>query len=889
MTTRNFDALFQPKAIALIGASNRPRSVGAVVARNLFAAGFNGPILTVNPHEQAILSTLNYRSVKELPVTPDLAVIATPPAAIPGLIAELGARGCRAAVIVTAGFGEGDRIEGKPLLQQMLSAARPYLLRIVGPNCLGFISPAAGINASFAHIAPPAGELAFVTQSGALATGILDWASARGYGFSHVLSLGDMSDVDFGDLLDYLALDQATRAILLYVESITAARKFMSAGRSAARAKPVVVIKAGRSAGGARAALSHTGALAGSDQVYDAAFRRAGMLRVHELRELFEAVTTLSAGMRPAGERLAVVTNGGGAGVLAADALEERGGVLAELSSETIKKLDADMPSSWSRANPVDILGDATGERYAQALNTVLQDSASDATLVMNCPTAVADSLEAAEAVLAAQRRHERKPLLTCWLGEKAVAESRRLFSQHRLPTYETPDEAVRGFMQLVEYKRNQDLLMETPPATPEVAEAHREMARSICTAALEEGRTTLTEPEAKRVLSGFGIPVVETAIASNPEEARAQAMRIGGPIALKILSPDITHKSDVGGVRLDLPSPEAVQTAAEDMLATVRTHAPSARLAGFAVQAMAERAGKIELILGISDDRVFGPVILFGHGGVGVEIIGDRAIGLPPLNLVLAREMIARTRVAKLLGSYRNRPAADINAVATTLVRLSEMSIAIPEIRELDINPLLAGPAGVISLDARIVVEDTAAKLRRFAIMPYPAELEHQIGVEEMRLQIRPIRPEDEPALVDMVRRSSAEDVRMRFLGAIKEFPHAASARLSQIDYDREMALIALDTREGSRGELLGVARIVATPDNEKAEFAVMVRSDMKGRGIGFQLMKDIIECARRRGVGVLYGDVLSENRTMLRMAAELGFATEVPKEGLVQISLKL
>lgn len=472
MTTRNFDALFAPTAIALIGASNRPGSVGSVIARNLFESGFRGPIMPVNPHEQAIRSAVSYRSVADLPTIPDLAVVATPPATVPGLIGELAARGCRAAIVVTAGFGEGERVDGEALKQAMLDAARPRLMRIVGPNCLGFMSPAAGINASFAHLTPREGDLAFVTQSGALATAVLDWASAREIGFSHVASLGGMSDIDFGDMLDYLALDHATRAILLYVESVTDARKFMTAGRIAARSKPVVVIKAGRSSAGAHAALSHTGALAGSDAVHDAAFRRAGMLRVYELRvyelrELFEAVTTLAAGVRPHGDRLAILTNGGGAGVLAADALEDFGGSLAALSPETIAKLDAALPPAWSRGNPVDILGDATGERYRAALQALLADPGADAILVMNCPTAVANSLEAARAVLDVIAPRPRVPVLTCWLGEPAAAESRKLFAARRLPTYETPSEAVRALAHLVDYKRNQDLLMERRPPVP--------------------------------------------------------------------------------------------------------------------------------------------------------------------------------------------------------------------------------------------------------------------------------------------------------------------------------------------------------------------------------------------------------------------------------------
>src|SRR5262245_37629429 len=669
MTIRNLDALFKPKAIALIGASNRPRSVGQVLARNLFEAGFRGPIMTVNPHEQAIRSTLNYRSVAELPITPDLAVLSTLPETIPGVIAELGARGCRAAVVVSAGFGEA--LAGKELQQQMLTAAKPHLLRIVGPNCLGFLSPPFGVNASFAHVTPPPGNLAFVTQSGAVATSILDWAAHRNIGFSHVVSLGDMADVDFGDLLDYLALDGDTRAILLYVESITHARKFMSAGRIAARTKPIVVVKSGRSEAGAKAAQSHTGALAGSDAVYEAAFARAGMLRVYALRELFEAVGTLAAGLRVAGDRLAILTNGGGIGVLATDAVVDHGGHLANLSPPTLEKLNALLPATWSHGNPVDILGDAGADRYAGALKALLEDRGVDAILVLNCPTGVADSTEGARAVVDTLPARPRVPVLTSWLGDTASAEPRKMFAGRKIPTYEAPDEAVRAFMHLVHYRRNQDLLMETPRSVAQLFRQDCSMAQRITADALKDGRSVLTEPEAKAVLKAYDIPVVETMVAADPQVASRLAAHIGFPVVLKVLSPQITHKSDIGGVHLDLRSADAVERAAYGILEAAHEKAPDAKVTGFTVQAMVERPGAHELIAGIGKDSIFGSVMLFGHGGTAAEVVADRAIGLPPLNLVLAREMINRTRISRVLKGYRERPAADIEAIAATLVKL--------------------------------------------------------------------------------------------------------------------------------------------------------------------------------------------------------------------------
>jgi acetyltransferase len=882
MTTRNLDALFTPRAIALIGASNERGSVGAVLARNLMESGFAGPVLAVNPHETAIRSALSYRSLADLPVAPDLAVIATPPPTLPTLIAELAGRGCRAAVVITAGFGEAGG-GGADLRQQILDAARPALLRIVGPNCLGVISPAQGLNASFAQLTPKPGPLALVAQSGAITTAALDWADARGYGFSRVVTLGDMADVDFGDMLDFLALDEATQGVLLYVESVTDARKFMSAARAAGRAKPVVVIKAGRSAAGAKAALSHTGALAGADAVYDAAFRRAGLLRVFELRELFDAVTTLASGMSVRGDRLAIVSNGGGAGVLAVDALEARGGRLAQLAPETIATLSAALPAAWSKGDPVDILGDAGPERYEAALAAVLADPQADAVLAINCPTAVTDSTEAAKAVLKAiDGRTPRPALLTAWLGETAPAQARRLFAAARIPSHETPDEAVRAFMHLADHGRNQRLLLQTP-AERAGERPDRAKATAIVAGALAAGRTLLSDAEAKAVLAAYGVPVLATETAASPQEAAAVARRIGGPVALKILSPQITHKSDVGGVALDVP-PEAVEAAAQAMLARVAAAAPAATLDGFMVQAMARKPQAHELIAGIATDPTFGPIVLFGAGGTAVEVLADRTIGLPPLNEPLARDMIGRTRIARLLAGYRDRPAADEAAIVDVLVRLSALAVEVPAIAELDINPLLADDAGVLALDARIRI--AGGPRPRPAIQPYPADLARSLQLGGETLELRPIKPEDAPRLVDLVARSDAEDVRLRFRTGLKRLPPAWAARLSQIDYDREMALVVLD----AAGDIVAVARLAGDPEGEKGELALVVRSDHQRRGLGRAVMEALIGYARDRGYRELWGSVARENERMLHLTQTLGF-TSRPDEDLtlVRVSLPL
>ena len=894
MSVRNLDHLFKPTSMAVIGASRRAQSVGAVLSHNALNAGFAGPVMPVNPRETSIESTLAYNSVQDLPVTPDLAIICTPPNTVPGLIAELGERGTKAAVVVTAGFGEGGSSEGKKLLQATLDAARPHLMRIVGPNCLGIMVPHVGINASFCHIPPLKGDLAFVTQSGAVATAIVDWATHRRIGFSHVVSLGDMGDVDFGDMLDYLAADPGTRAILMYIESVTDARKFMSAGRAAARSKPVIVIKSGRNEAAARAAASHTGALAGSDAVYDAAFRRAGMLRVFDLDELFDAVETLASGLRIKGDRLAILTNGGGMGVLATEAAVDLGGQIADLTAETIEKLNGVLPPTWSRANPVDIIGDAPGSRYAAALDALLSDPNQDAVLVLNCPSAVADSVEAASAVVDDLSRRRRIPVLTSWLGEGAAIDARQLFAQHRIPTYDTPGKAVRAFMHLVRYKSNQELLMETPQSVAEQFEPNPDAATAVIDKALAEEREWLTEPEAKEVLQAYGIPVVKTLTVRTPEEAGEAATAIGKPVALKILSPDLTHKSDIGGVRLNLVSAKSTVAAAERMLESIRYAAPNADIQGFTVQEMADMPGAHELILGIADDSLFGPVLLFGEGGTAVEVVQDKAIALPPLNMVLAREMMRRTRIWKLLQGYRSRPMADLEAIATTLVKLSQMISDLSQVEELDINPLLASERGVLALDARIKVKPgVPVGTPRLAIRPYPKRLEKMVTIRDGRsFLLRAIRPEDEPLIQDMLARSTLEDIRLRFFTPIKQLTHEVAARLSQIDYHREMALVAVAPDEGRADQAIyGVVRIAADPDNERAEYAVMVRSDMKGAGLGYLLMSEIIDYARERGLKTIFGEVLRENTTMLQMCEELGFARETDPDdpSIVRVTIHL
>jgi acetyltransferase len=893
MTIRNLDRLFRPRSVALIGASTRPSSIGAVLARNVFRGDFDGPILPVNPKHRYLHGVWTYPDVASLPATPELAVIATPPQTVPGIVAELGARGTRAAVVITAGFAEASGGDGEALQLAMLDAARPHNLRIVGPNCLGILVPGIGLNASFAHLSPRPGRLAFVTQSGATVTAILDWAEARGIGFSHLVSLGDMADVDFGDMLDYLANDRDTQAILLYVEAVCDGRKFMSAARAAARVKPVIVVKAGRHAEGARAAASHTGALAGADAVYDAAFRRAGMLRVYTLEELFDAAETLGMGCRPTGNRLAVLTNGGGVGVLAADAVVDAGARLAELSASTLAGLDAVLPRTWSHGNPVDMVGDAPGSRYAQALSVLAGDRGLDALLVLHCPTAVASATEAAQAVVDVLHREPKPALLTSWVGETAVAEARRLFAAQQVPTYATPEQAVCAFMYMVNYRRNQETLMETPPSVPEDFAPDTAAAQRIIARALAEDRSWLLEPEAKELLGAYGVPVVPTQLAHTADEAAAIAARLGGPVVLKVVSPDITHKSDVGGVALDLVGPVAVKAAAESMRERVLQARPESRLVGFSVQPMVRRPGGYELIVGAAEDRQFGPVLLFGQGGTSAELVRDQALALPPLNMRLAHEVMSRTRVYELLQGYRGAPAANLDALALTLMRVAQLVIDHAEVRELDVNPLLADAYGVIALDARVRVgRASRSAADRLAIRPYPRELEEEIPLGDGRtLLLRPIRPEDEPSLQAAFANMTAEEIRLRFLVPVKTLTHVAAVRFTQIDYDREMGLILTEPGIPGRTEIYGVVNIIADPDNERAEYAIIVRHDMTALGLGTFLMRRIIDYARARGIGEIYGDVLHENRPMLRLCRALGFTeTRVTDEPtLVRVTLRL
>jgi acetyltransferase len=895
MSTWRLDRIFSPRSVALVGASPRTGSLGQVVLRNLRRGGFAGSIGLVNPRHAEIDGQPCAKRLEDLSFVPDLAVIATPPASVPDIIARAGRHGVAAVVVITAGLGHGSG----SLADRVRAEARRHGLRVVGPNCFGVIAPAARLNASFAARQAAFGDLALISQSGAVEAGLIEWAARRGAGFSALVSLGDMVDVDFADCLDHFAADGATRAIVLYIESVADARKFMSAARAAARVKPVVVIKAGRHAEGARAAATHTGALAGSDAVYDAAFRRAGLLRVFDLDELFAATEILSRQPPFPGRRLAILTNGGGIGVLAVDRLADLGGTLAGVSAGTAAALARAMPRAFSPGNPVDIIGDADAARYALALEALLVDGENDAVLVLNVPTGLAPSSEAAGAVAGvveeARRRGGRaKPVLAVWLGEDEA--SRVAFAHAGIPQFETEADAVRGFVHLVRYREGQDLLLETPDSVPKDFAPDAAGARAIIARVLEEGREWLDPLEVSSLMAAYGIPAAPVVRAASPQEAAVAARPIlaaGGTVAVKILSADIVHKSDVGGVALDLAGVEAVRAAAAAILERAARRRPDARIAGVTVQPMIRRPKARELIIGLADDPTFGPVVVFGRGGTAVEVIDDKALALPPLDLKLARLLIARTRVARVLGAWRDVPAADEAAIRLALVKVSQLAADLAEVRELDINPLLADEAGIIAVDARVrvaaVPAGPPAARSRFAVRPYPKEWERTLTLKDGRsLPARPIRPDDEALFQEFARHVSAEDLRLRFFAPVREFSHAFLARFLHLDYARAIAFVALDP---AGGQMLGSVRLHADPNHETAEFAILVRTDVQGQGLGWALMKLMLEWAAADGIAVVEGEVLRENEPMLAMSRALGFtlAPDPETPTLMRVRLRL
>jgi len=896
MTIRNLEYLFKPRSIAVVGRGKQTSGSDATVEFNLIEGGFKGPVMPVNPDHQSISGVLAYKDVASLPVTPDLAILTTPLDEAPALIEQLGARGTKAALLLTREVLQDhhgnkpallsqDMLrrypdEGELLRQRILEAAKPHLLRLMGPDHLGYAVPVTHLNATLGATRPLPGHIGLLCQSAAIMRSVIDWATSRNIGFSHVISVGMRWDVDFGDLIDYLLRDSNTRAILMYMENTRNRRKFVSAARAAARVKPVIVLKPRDFKAGPV-----------EDAVYDAVFQRAGILRVNNIEQLFGAAETLATAKPVYSNRLTVLSNSYSLALLTSDGLLRHGGQLAEISEATRTQLARACRPGYAISNPVD-LGDIAGpEEYGKALDLLLQEPGTDGVLLIHAPTSAGRAVESARAVV--ERAKSRRLIMTCWVGEAAAEPARELFKSAHIPTYESPGEAVEAFMRLAQYRRTQELLMETPASIPEEFTPDSETARRIIQIALTAGRRRLNVYETSQVLSAYEIPVAPLYFASTPDAATDVALELNVPVALKILSPDIASKSDVGGVAFGLKNPLEVLVAATEMLKRVRELAPEAVIDGFAVQPMRSRHGAYELMMGVRTGRRFGPVIFFGQGGTEAEVIDDVAYALPPLNMQLARDLMSRTRLNRRISTNRGRPV-DMDAIALTLIKVSQMVIDLAEVIEMDINPIWVNASGPLALDANIRIEpSTAPATQRLAISPYPKQMEREYRLPDGRgFLLRPILPEDEPELKELVRRVPAEDVRMRFFQPIRELSHDMAARLTQLDYEREMAMIVTEINSiPGKGTIWGVVRCNADPDMEKAEYSILIDRSMTGIGLGPMLMRYIIDYARKRGIKELYGEVLRENEPMLRLNRALNFKIQATPDdpGVVRVSLPL
>lgn len=894
MTVRNLDKIFRPRSVAVIGASDSPGKVGYTLLKNLIDQGFAGPIYPINPQRETIQGLAAYPSLDKLPQPVDLAVICTPAPTVPKLIRQCGEQGTRGVVIISAGFREVGAA-GKELEEHVRLAAADYPgLRIIGPNCLGVMVPGSKLNASFAASSPLPGRLAFLSQSGALCTAVLDWSKSEGIGFSHFLSLGNMLDVGFDDLLDYLAADPQTDAVLLYVESITEAREFMSAARAFSRHKPIVAYKAGRFADSAKAASSHTGAMAGVDAVYEAAFQRAGMVRVFALDDMVDCAELLARQSVLKGSRLAIITNAGGPGVMACDALLECRGTLAQLSPNSIAKLNTCLPPFWSHGNPIDVLGDAPAERYADALREVLKDPGVDAALVILTPQAMTDSTATAKLVAQASQQF-RKPVLAAWMGGESVREGIEHLTAAKVATYHTPEHAIRAFMNMVDYARHRDLLHETPRDVPLTFSLNRAGLRQKFTEIAARNHDILSENDSKELLEAYGVPVSRPLAAATAAEAVELAQELGYPVVMKILSPQITHKTDVQGVVLNLQSDHEVTAAFERMTQTAHMLRPDATIQGVTMQRMLTAVHGVELIVGVKRDPVFGPVIMVGLGGVTAELLQDRALELPPLNERLARRMLESLRSWPLLNGYRGRPMINLDRLLEVLMRFSYLVADLPEILEVDINPLLVTPQEVIALDARVIIDRSTNSVTtrphaHLAICPYPEEFTHSVTLRDgTAVLIRPIKPEDEPAWHALLSRCSAASLWQRFRYIFKETTHDMATRFCFIDYDRELAFVAEVESQGEK-RLIGVGRLVSDPDRETAEYAVLIEDAFQGQGLGGCLTDACLNVAKSWQLRLVYGETTHDNMAMQKIFRKRGFACGFdPTAGVVVARLVL
>lgn len=894
MEFETLEKIFKPQRIALLGASPNPKSVSGKILANLIGSGFRGVVYPVSPTSEAVMGIPCYPDVGSLPRTPDLAVICSPAVQVPALVGACGEADVFGLIIVSAGFKEvgpeGQALEDRVLLE----AQRFEKMRIIGPNCLGLISPASNLNASFAGATPRPGHVAFISQSGALCTSVLDWANEEKIGFSHFVSIGNSMDVDFGDLIDYLGEDERTQSIILYIESIRDARRFMTAARAFARTKPIVVYKAGRFPESAAAAASHTGALAGEDAVYDAAFQRMGLARVFDIGRIFDCAELIGRHKIPKGPRLAVITNAGGPGVMATDALIASDGVLARLADGTMRRLDECLPAQWSRRNPVDVLGDAKSKLVAKAAEAVLQDPGVDALLVIVTPQAMTNPTAIAKEVCA-QAAATPKPVLAAWLGGASMREGTALLNEAGIPTYATPEQAVNAFMTLVAYARNLDILYETPKDISVEFPVDHDEIRGRFSRLLVAGADVLSENDSKDLLASYGIPVTRPESARSAEEAVERAGRMGYPVVLKVLSPDITHKTDAGGVALDLEDAGMVRAAFQAMMRTVAERAPGARIEGVTVQKMVRTKDGVEMILGIKKDPTFGTVVMVGMGGTAAEIYKDRTLGFPPLNERLARRMLESLKMWPLLQGFRGRPALDVGKLVESLVRLSYLAADFPEVKELDINPLLATPEGVVVLDARVVVDkgaaaDTGRPYAHLALRPYPEEFVRRTRMRDgTEILLRPIKPEDEPLWLGLLGSCSKESIYSRFRYFFFWQSHDVASRYCYIDYDRELAIVA-ETGQGEARRLVGVGRLVAEPGRTSADYAVLVQDEWQNRGLGGLLTDYCTEIARQWGIRRLTAITTSDNPRMVGVFERRGFrVTNDLESSLVEVTKEL
>ena len=886
MSTLNLEKIFSPRGIAVIGANEDPSSVGGTIFKNLIDGEYEGPLFPVNPKRKKVLDRKAFPAVADLPEKTDLAVIATPASTVPDLVDQCGEAGIGGIIVASAGFRESGE-KGAQLARKVLEKARPRGVRILGPNCLGIVMPHGRINASFSASPALPGRIAFLSQSGALCTAVIEWANLNNLGFSAFVSAGEMMDVDFGDLIDYFGSHGHTQSIVIYMESVTNARKFISAARAFTRTRPIVAVKAGRFSESTEAIASHTGSLAGEDMVFEAAFQRAGIVRVDEIADLFHCAEILGKERIPRGRKLAVVTNAGGPGIMATDQLLSGGGVMAPLSEKTLAELDGFLPPYWSGGNPVDLLGDAPPEFYGRAMETVARDEEVDGILAILTPQAMTDATGSAEAVARGAEKVD-KPVLASWMGHETVREGWSLLNEKGVPTYATPERAVKTFLSLCDYGRNLELLHETPEEV--------DTAFSVDPGKLDDiigGKepATLSEALSKRLLKECGFPVVEAFEARDPDEAVRRARRIGYPVVLKVLSPDISHKSDCGGVLLGVDSDEAVIRGFEKIAARVKAENPDLSVEGVTVQKMIDEEGH-EVILGVKRDPVFGSVLLFGTGGVAAEIFRDRAVAFPPLNERLARRLMESVRGYGLLAGHRGRPPADLEALGKALVRLSYLVVHYPRIVEMDINPLLAGPKGLWVLDARIVVGEQGKKARSFdhlAIRPYPRQYVREAALKDgTSILLRPIRPEDVPLWHDMIDTFSKETMRFRFFTGRRDVNREMEVRYCFVDYEKEIALVA-EYRGGGERKLIGVSRISLYPDGGTGDFAVAVSDPWHGKGAGKLLTDYALEVARDRGLREVRADALSDNDKVISMLKHRGFDVTYAGSGTVTASLAL